>query len=275
MIPVSSGGDAASIAASLREAVAPVISLSSPQSQTLQEIIFPDGAGKTNFPRRPSFVTHRAGRQQGIAVAIPGPFDYREGIFLMDHKFQSVKGRSFRELAAVPEDVEIRFRHDVVAALEGCLEEEVNTALVTIGTGLGFCIAVDGKPRVLESGSPADSLWNAPYGDGILEDKVSARGIRDSYREKTGRTDVSALQIALLADGGDIPAMEVYSEVGTLLGDVLLEKAEEYGVERFLFGGQVSRSLHLMERPIRNALDGIRVEKAPEGAVFRGLSKLF
>ena len=246
MIPISSGGDAASIAASLREAVNPVSSCLSP-----------------------------CAKGDGIAVAIPGPFDYREGIFLMDHKFQSVKGRSFRELAAVPEDVEIRFRHDVVAVLEGCLEEEVNTALVTIGTGLGFCVAVDGKPRVLESGSPADSLWNAPYGDGILEDKVSARGIRDSYREKTGRTDVSALQIALLADGGDIPAMEVYSEVGTLLGDVLLEKAEEYGVERFLFGGQVSRSLHLMERPIRNALDGIRVEKAPEGAVFRGLLKLF
>ena len=35
----------------------------------------------------------------GIGVAIPGPFDYKEGRFLMKHKFASVYGSLFRNLA--------------------------------------------------------------------------------------------------------------------------------------------------------------------------------
>ena len=52
----------------------------------------------------------------GAAFSVPGPFDYREGVFLMDHKFPAVKGRRlgdfFPGLPAV-------FLHDANAFLSG------------------------------------------------------------------------------------------------------------------------------------------------------------
>ncbi|MBQ9194733.1 MAG: ROK family protein, partial [Bacteroidales bacterium] len=79
---------------------------------------------------------------EGIGVAIPGPFDFRSGIFLMEHKFSAVYGESFRELVRIPDSISIRFMHDVNAALQGNIRlldlYGQNVALVTLGTGLGF-----------------------------------------------------------------------------------------------------------------------------------------
>ncbi|MBO6095835.1 MAG: ROK family protein, partial [Bacteroidales bacterium] len=58
----------------------------------------------------------------GIGVAIPGPFDYQQGVFLMEHKFASVYGRSFRELVNIPEKVHLVFHHDVNAVLLGSVK---------------------------------------------------------------------------------------------------------------------------------------------------------
>ena len=209
-------------------------------------------------------------------MAIPGPFEYADGVFLMRHKFAAVYGESFRTLAGLPEDTELRYMHDVVAALEGALSDPAGlvreTALVTIGTGLGFAHTQGGRVQVGPTGSPARSIYNLPCGGGILEDAVSARGLRTAYVRLGGRTDLSAAQIAQTAFGGDERAMQAFSEMGGTLGDVLAPLLEELSVGILLLAGQVSRSLSLFERPLRNALDGIDVRLAPEGAVFRGLA---
>ena len=108
----------------------------------------------------------------GVGVAIPGPFDYREGIFRMTHKFAAVNGMPFRELAGIPDEVPLRMMHDVNAALLGAhvlSGQQGNAALVTMGTGLGFAYSIDGRPQCNDAGSPARSLYNLPYVDGILE----------------------------------------------------------------------------------------------------------
>ncbi|MBO4742435.1 MAG: ROK family protein, partial [Bacteroidales bacterium] len=95
---------------------------------------------------------------KGIGVAIPGPFDYREGRFLMKHKFASVYNETFRSLARIPESIEVKFMHDVISVLAGAIRllhlEDANSALVTLGTGLGFTHAVRGVVQCTESGSP-------------------------------------------------------------------------------------------------------------------------
>lgn len=210
-----------------------------------------------------------------IAVAIPGPFDFERGVFLMRHKFAAVYGESFRALAGLPEDAPVLFRHDVIAALEGALAGgEPETALVTLGTGLGFAHTEGGRVQIGPTGSPARSIYNLPWGDGILEDVVSARGIRTAYQRLTGRTDLSAAQIGLLANGGSETALQVFSDLGATLGEALAPLLEELGIETLLLAGQISRSLPLFERPLRNTLEGIDVRLAPEGAVFAGLRHL-
>lgn len=219
------------------------------------------------------------GTLAAVGVAVPGPFDYREGIFLMKHKFASVYGCSFREIAGLPEDVDLKFMHDVNASLTGAIEmldlKSCNCALVTLGTGLGFSYAVSGVVQCNQALSPARGLWDLPYMEGILEDRISGRGISSAYEQLTGVQGVPASEIARLALSGDRPAIDVYLATGRLLGQVLAPVARELKLSAILLGGQISRSLSLFIRPLTEELPGVVVEPSPDGAVFRGLKSLF
>ena len=174
-IPVPSKGTREEIAAALREACQ-----------------MPGQAGHDGF---------QAGHDV-IGISIPGPFNYKEGIFLMKHKYAEVYGEKFASLAGIPEGVTVKYMHDVNAPLAGALKllNLKDAALVTLGTGLGFSYALDGKVFENENGSPAMSLWNTPWEGGILEDYVSARAISTGYTGKTGKPCRSACEAARMAD---------------------------------------------------------------------------
>ncbi len=238
-IPVNSAGSREEIAASLREAVG--------------------DAGK-------------------VGVAIPGPFDYLNGIFLMKHKFAAVYGEHFADLAAPgPDSVSFRFIHDVNAALLG-ENPSGNTALVTIGTGLGFAYTLDGIIQKSPTGSPARSAYNLPYGDGILEDFISKRGIIRTYNELAGPSDVTVKEISERARAREKAAVLAFSRTGTILARALKPLLTELNINRVIMGGQISRSFDLMEEELRNGFGpGISVTPSNDigGAVFRGLASLF
>ena len=214
-----------------------------------------------------------------VGVAIPGPFDYRTGMFLMKHKFAAVYGELFTELAGIPEGVTVKFVHDVNAVLEGALRimdlHNKNTALVTLGTGLGFSLAIKGQVRYGPTGSPADVLWNLPWKDSILEDYVGSKGVKKYWIAEGGDANDSAAVIAQKAGEGNPAAIKAYQKVGDTLGEALKGLMEEHKVDTLLFAGQVSKSLDLMEPSIRKHLKDINIALAPAGAVFRGIASLF
>ena len=214
-----------------------------------------------------------------LGVAIPGPFDFRKGIFLMKHKFDAAYGLSFRELAGIPPHVDVKYLHDVNAVLVGAVDmlglRGCNCALVTLGTGLGYTCAVKGEVQCNEMGSPARGLWNRPWEDGMLEDRISARGIRNAYEDITGDSGQSPYGIAQRAFAGEEAALRVFRQTGEILAPFLKEEAEELGLSVILFGGQISKSLALMLEPMTELLGDVQLLPAPEGAVFRGLDTLF
>jgi len=185
---------------------------------------------------------------KGVGVAIPGPFDYVKGVFLMKHKFASVYGERFRDVAGIPEDVPVGYIHDVNGAFRGCLEmdpslREGNVAMITLGTGLGFSYAEDGVIVNGPDGSPKIGLWDQPYGDSILEDYVSRRGIRNRF--KGGEADVK--EMAGKARRGNIDAMAAFRGAGQDLSYGALPLLEKLGIRKVLFGGQIARALDLLE----------------------------
>lgn len=239
-IPVNSAGSREEIAASLREAV---------------------GDSKT------------------VGVAIPGPFDYEKGIFLMRHKFASVYGESFASLCSSgkEEGRVFRFIHDVNAALMG-EKPKGNMALITLGTGLGFSYCIDGKVQETPLGSPARNIYNIPCGDGVLEDYVSKRGITAAYLRFGGRQGLSVREIAVLAKEGEQAALKAFSETAALLAHYTSDVLRELGVDKVIFGGQISRSFNLMETELRRGF-GPYIELAASShigdAVFGGITSLF
>ena len=211
---------------------------------------------------------------ESVGVCIPGPFDYREGIFLMKHKFAAVFGESFRSLAGIPEGVRMSYVHDVVAPLAGILRLHPETregvvALVTLGTGLGFSHAVDEEVQTTELLSPSVSLYNLPYRDGVLEDYVSRRGILKAYG-KPAEGDVSG--IARKARSGDKDAKEAFLSCGRSLAEGAGDLFRELNIRHIFFGGQISKSFDLIEPALKEALPDIRMSEIKdfEEAVMAG-----
>ena len=223
---------------------------------------------------------------EAVCAALPGPFDYKEGIFLMKHKFAAVYGVSFREILGdvITPDVRLAFVHDVNGALLGALTvdaslREGNVAMVTLGTGLGFTYAIDGVVQKSETGSPAAGLWNAPYMGGILEEYVSRRGILRHYAEQGGvlAEGEDVKEISLRARNGEEAALKAFSLAGSHLAAGASQLISDLGIRKIIFGGQISRSFDLMEKTLCAGLPkGIEVKASSdiEGLVLVGAAAL-
>ena len=274
-IPVDSDGSREEIASAFREAAGAFCAEAVEKS--VKSIAVPKGSGhERNCPSA----------EYGIAVAIPGPFDYTDGIFLMKHKFASVYGESFRLAAEVPNCVQLRFAHDVNVMLEGEMHNGNGRswsrgALVSLGTGLGFALSIDGEVLKKPTGSPLVSIFSLPYRDGILEDYASKRAFMRIFSSLGGVGAESVKDIAKLAGKGDAKALETFRLVGETVAAAIAPILEEYGVECLLFGGQISRSFDLMEKSVRMGLAGVKSLKSIgpisdfDNATFNGLRCLF
>ena len=196
------------------------------------------------------------------AVAIPGPFDYANGVFLMKHKFQAVYGERFENLVSdgTSSARTFKFIHDVNCMLLGALQvpflsQYRRIALVTLGTGLGFTYAVDGVIQCNSMGSPVTSLYNRPYGDGIAEDYVSKRGAMRAWCDITGKEWPFGQSVK------DVVSTEAgaaaFALMGERLGEALAPLLNELNIDCVLFGGQISKSFFLMERTLRQSLSSI------------------
>ncbi len=220
------------------------------------------------------------GEADAVAAAVPGPFDYEHGVFLMKHKFSAVYGERFADLCGKP-DTPMRFIHDVNCMLLGETAEGngrgySRVALVTLGTGLGFSMSIEGRILKSPAGSPLVSIYSLPYRDGVLEDYASKRGFLRAY----GCSDITVKEIAGRALNGDCQARKTFDDVGRLIAGAIAPILEEYAIEALLFGGQISRSFALMAESVECGLKNISSLKfvGPvsdiDNATFKGLKHL-
>lgn len=213
----------------------------------------------------------------GVGVATPGPFDYRRGASLMRHKYRAVYDLPLREELVrrriLPAGMPIVFVQDVHAFLggerwAGAITGIADAVALTLGTGLGFGVMADGRILDNGSGGPHAVVYDRACGPGILEDRVSRRGIISAYRARreeaveapdaqdiAGRgssppdgsePDIDVHDIAARAvELHDRAALEVFSETGTILAVELGVLIAGYRPERIVFGGMISRSFEL------------------------------
>jgi len=133
-----------------------------------------------------------------IAVAMPGPFDYENGISLITgmNKYESLYGLNIREIFASQLGIQpsnIHFFNDAKCFILG--EAVAGAAVgfdkiigITIGTGLGSARCVNQVAEDVNRGSSA-------FLDGIVEDYLSTRWFTKRYKELTGNmlADVKTL----------------------------------------------------------------------------------
>lgn len=129
-----------------------------------------------------------------IAMAFPGPFDYKQGISLIQgqEKYDMLYGldisASLKEILGMPE-LQIRYRNDAEAAilgeaLYGAGAEFSRLIGLTLGTGLGSAFVVDGTIVTEGAGVPEHGwLYSQPYGTQRADDVFSTRGLLARLRE--------------------------------------------------------------------------------------------
>lgn len=191
-----------------------------------------------------------------LRLAMPGPFDYENGISLIKgmNKYESLYGLDIRadlakHLAVVPEN--ILFRNDAEAFLHGevfCGAARSNRKAIgiTLGTGLGSAVSLDGITKDACLGVSA-------FKGGIAEDYISTRWFVKRYNELTGKK-IEGTE-ALIALYGAEPAVErIFTEFSSNLSTFLASFILNEQPEVVVIGGNIAKTHALFLHEVTNQL---------------------
>lgn len=194
---------------------------------------------------------------EGIGFAMPGPFDYANGVALFkgnNKKYESLYGVNvpfeIRKQLNLPEDFPIRFINDATAFAIG--EEWIGktagtkrSLAITLGTGFGSAFLADRLPIVTGEEVPENGcVWHLPFENGNADDYFSTRGFLNRYKLITKQELSGVKELAELADKDPV-AKELFDDFGTKLALFLHPWMERFQVETLVMGGNISYAFHL------------------------------
>ncbi|MCM0666026.1 ROK family protein [Flavobacterium tyrosinilyticum] len=194
---------------------------------------------------------------KGIAICMPGPFDYKNGIcWIKDQsKYEHFYGLNIRELLLetldFPADFPVLFENDAVCFGKGeVFKQQENLSkkvmAVTLGTGLGACFIDKGTSISSGSSVPTDGeIYNLSYKDGIAEDYVSVRGLLSHYKSLSGCDLNNGLELYNLAKNGDQKAIQVFERMGEDLATVAIPWIINFTADHIIIGGKIANASDL------------------------------
>ncbi|RYY55611.1 MAG: ROK family protein [Chitinophagaceae bacterium] len=191
-----------------------------------------------------------------VGIAMPGPFDYPNGICLIrdQDKFRSLYKLELKQELATRLSIDpalIHFMNDACAFLEGevlggAVRGQDNIMGITLGTGLGSAFRAGGD--VVDA-----DLWCAPYRDGIAEDYLSTRWFVARYAELTGKK-ISGVKELTTVRGEDDTVATVFREFGENLGGFIAGQYGEHGYNNIVIGGNIAKAAGFFVTHIDNYL---------------------
>ena len=197
----------------------------------------------------------------------------------------------FSEKVGVP----VKLTNDANAAAMGEAAYGVargmkNFIVVTLGTGVGSGIVIDGKVVYGCDGFAGELghviMDRTPKGrpcgcgrSGCLEAYCSATGVARTAREILATTDrpsllrdkpaeeIESLDVSIAAGKGDEVANEIFEFTGTMLGQACADFAAFSSPEAFIFFGGLCKAGDLIMKPIEKAYNEAVLK------IFRGKAK--
>lgn len=186
-------------------------------------------------------------KEKQIGIAMPGPFDYENGISLIKEqdKFNALYLVNIKEELANRLGIhtaDIHFVNDAAGFMQGELfsgaAKGYNKVLgLTLGTGLGSALSING----LASDA---ALWNSDFKEGIAEDYLSTRWFVGRYKELSGQTLAGVKELADRVDN-DKFAKEVFAEFGRNLAQFLMPIIKKNKIEVVILGGNIAQAIEL------------------------------
>ncbi len=206
----------------------------------------------------------------GIGFAIPGPFDYENGIALFTHevsKYENLFGtnvaKEIKELLGIDSGCDVRFMNDATSfavgeAWAGGFSRQ-HLISVTLGTGFGSAFLENGFPVVTRADVPKlGCLWHLPFKDDIADDYFSTRWYVHRYEELSGELLPGVKEIAERV-GHDVQAESLFGEFGANLGEFLAPWIKKFAAGNIVIGGNISKEWSLLEKPFTETLERLHV----------------
>ena len=188
----------------------------------------------------------------GVGIAMPGPFDYMDGICLVKgvEKLNALFGLNLRlELSKrlqIP-PAKIRFINDASAfsiaeALTGRAAEYARTVAITLGTGFGSSFLVNAQPIIQGETVPDGGfLYNQFYENKLADDVFSTRGIIDRFQNLSGNTISNVKELNDLAFKNN-KAKQTFECFGEDLGKFLKPYLKKFDAEVLVIGGNIAKA---------------------------------
>ena len=229
----------------------------------------------------------------GIGIAIPGPFDYENGIGLYDNsnqKFVHLKDINLRNGLSKSLDLEsrkIKFINDATAFALGSYwygsgKGYKKLVSITLGTGFGSAFIDEGKAIDEGKTVPDDGcLWHLPYKNGIADDYFSTRWFVEKYNDLYNLKVEGVKEIAEMANEGDRDALELFKLFGENLSDCLAPHLKNFEAEVVILGGNIAEAYPLFKASLLKGLQNnkvksdIKISKLKESAAMLGAATLF
>lgn len=197
--------------------------------------------------------------ERKVGIAMPGPFDYIEGIAWMkdQDKYDSLYGLNIKELLADKLKIDkenIRFLNDAESFLSGetfsGAAKGCSRAIgLTLGTGLGSARFTNGTVEDA-------NLWCASFLDSIAEEYLSTRWFVKKYYELTGKKIDGVKELTLLNDEN---TLEIFGAFGINLGLFLSNVIVKDKPEIIVLGGNISNAYELFKADLHRSLIGLPV----------------
>lgn len=193
---------------------------------------------------------------RGIGFAMPGPFDYVNGICLIRGvpKYENLYGvnvgKAISSRLGLPCDCRVRFMNDassfaVGEAWAGKAKDYHKSVAITLGTGFGSAF-LDNKIPVVDGPLVPNMgcVYHLPFDKGIADDYFSTRWLVSRYGELSGKKVEGAKDVADAAKT-DQQARAVFTEFGDNLGLFLSPWFLKFGAEVLVIGGNISHAYDL------------------------------
>jgi len=232
-----------------------------------------------------------ADQVKGIGFAMPGPFDYVNGICYIRgvSKYENLYGFNISDAISssldVSKDFLIRFMNDassfaVGEAWTGSATEVTRSFSITLGTGFGSAFISNRIPIVDGPDVPnLGCVYHLPYKDGIADDYFSTRGLLARYRNVTGVELPGVKELATLAGSNKIVS-ELFEDFGTDLGIFLAPWLNKFKAEILVIGGNISHAYKLFGDALESSLKKescsctVTISKLMEDAALLGSAYL-
>ncbi len=195
-----------------------------------------------------------------VGIAVAGLYDEKEERLIQSPNIKSLEGLNIKQIIQEKNDLDIVIQNDATLAAYGeykygAGKDSKILVCLTLGTGLGGGLVVNGKPFIGVSGSAMEighttidtNGWICHCGrKGCLESYVSSYGIERLYFIKTDIYKTS-FEIITLANEGKKEAIEVMEEVSKYLAYGLMNILHTINPDRILLAGGIVENYPLIE----------------------------